>query len=266
MPVLAVAELAALAALPVPPVPPVPPPVPVPVPVTCWPTVRLTEATVPAMVDVSAASLSAVWALESDDSAEVTAAWSESIVVVAALEASSAARRASAEDSWACAALTSSESAVVFTVASTSPAVTVWPALTLTAVTVPDTPKLRLAWLAGSIVPELATVCWIVPVLTETVCVVTTRPVGVDEPDVSQYREAACAGQHDDHRDDDDRPVPTPEGPGLRVELRLVAQWQLLGEVDRIIHPCCPCGHVCSSAQRFHNEPKSSCEPAWGSM
>ena len=108
-------------------------------------------------------------------------------MVVVAPEASSAARRASADDSWAWAASTSSERAVVSTVASTWPAVTVWPALTLTAVTVPDTAKLRLAWLAGSIVPELATVCWIVPVLTDTVCVVTTRPVGVDEPDVSQY-------------------------------------------------------------------------------
>ena len=41
--------------------------------------------------------------------------------------------------------LTSSESAVVSTVANTWPAVTVWPALTFTAVTVPDTAKLRLA-------------------------------------------------------------------------------------------------------------------------
>ena len=35
-------------------------------------------------------------------------------------------------------------------------------------------------------VPELATVCWIVPVVTETVVVETTSPVGVEEPDVSQ--------------------------------------------------------------------------------
>ena len=97
------------------------------------------------MVDVSEASFSAVWAFDSDDSAEVTAAWSESSWVVLALEAWSAASRASAEASWAWAALTSSESAVVSTVASTWPAVTVWPALTFTAVTVPDTPKLRLA-------------------------------------------------------------------------------------------------------------------------
>ena len=49
----------------------------------------------------------------------------------------------------------------------------------------PDTAKLRLAWLAGSIVPELVAVCWIVPVVTGTVVVVTESPVGVDEPDVS---------------------------------------------------------------------------------
>ena len=45
------------------------------------------------------------------------------------------------------------------TVANTCPAVTVWPALTFTPVTVPETAKFRLAWLAGSSVPELATVC-----------------------------------------------------------------------------------------------------------
>ena len=75
---------------------------------------------------------------------------------------------------------------MVLTVASTSPAVTVWPALTLTWVTVPDTAKFKLAWLAGSIVPELATVDWIVPVVTGTVDVVITNPVGGDELDVSQ--------------------------------------------------------------------------------
>ena len=47
---------------------------PEPVPVTCWPTVRFTEATVPEMVEVSDASFRAVWAFDSDDSAEVTAA------------------------------------------------------------------------------------------------------------------------------------------------------------------------------------------------
>ena len=116
----------------------------------------------PEMVEVSEASLRFVWALESDDSAEVTEASSVSIVLVEALAASSVERRSSAEVSCAWAALTSSERAVVPTVASTWPAVTVWPAFTSTAVTVPETPKLRFAWLAGSIVPELATVCCMV--------------------------------------------------------------------------------------------------------
>src|SRR5258708_28472716 len=61
--------------VPVLPVPPLPvPPLPDPVPLTCWPTFRLTEATVPAMVDVRAPSFRAVWAFDRDDSAEVTAA------------------------------------------------------------------------------------------------------------------------------------------------------------------------------------------------
>ena len=79
-------------------------PLPEPVPVTCWPTVRLTDATVPAMVDVSEASSRLVCAVESDDSAEVTEAWSESIWLVEAPEASSLARRSWAESSCACAA------------------------------------------------------------------------------------------------------------------------------------------------------------------
>ena len=63
---------------------------------------------------------------------------------------------------------------------------TVWPAFTQTALTVPDTAKLKLAWLAGSRVPELATVCWMVPVVTGTVTVVTESPTGVEELEVSQ--------------------------------------------------------------------------------
>ena len=46
--------------------------------------------------------------------------------------------------------------------------VTVWPALTLTAVTVPDAPKFRLACWAGAMVPDAETVCFMVPVVTET--------------------------------------------------------------------------------------------------
>ena len=46
---------------------------------TCWPTVRLTEATVPAMVDVSVASDSEVWALVTWVCAEAMSASSEAI-------------------------------------------------------------------------------------------------------------------------------------------------------------------------------------------
>ena len=54
------------------------------------------------------------------------------------------------------------------------------PAVTLTAVTVPDTAKFKLACAPGSIVPEVETVCFIVPVVTVTRCVVTSNgEVGV---------------------------------------------------------------------------------------
>ncbi len=48
-------------------------------PVTCWPTVRLTEATVPAIVEVSVASANAFWALVTCVSATSTLASSEAI-------------------------------------------------------------------------------------------------------------------------------------------------------------------------------------------
>jgi hypothetical protein len=58
-------------------------------------------------------------------------------------------------------------------VASACPSVTVWPTVTSTAVTRPDTPKSRPAWLAGSTVPEEDTVWLMVPV--ETVCTVVVE-------------------------------------------------------------------------------------------
>ena len=67
----------------------------------------------PEIVEVSEASFRLVCAVESDDSAEVTEAWSESIWLVDALGRLVARKRSSAEVSCACAALTSSESAVV---------------------------------------------------------------------------------------------------------------------------------------------------------
>ncbi len=48
-------------------------------PVTCWPTVRLTAATVPSMVEVKVASAREVWALDTWVWAESTLAWSEAI-------------------------------------------------------------------------------------------------------------------------------------------------------------------------------------------
>ncbi len=97
------------------------------------------------MVEVSEASFRLVCAVETEDSAEVTEAWSLSIWLVEAPDASSLESRSWAEVSCAWAAFTSSESAVVSTVARTWPAVTVCPAFTSTAVTVPETAKLRLA-------------------------------------------------------------------------------------------------------------------------
>src|SRR3984957_9285079 len=162
------------------------PPEPDPVPATCWPVVRSTEATVPEMVEVKDAPFRLVCAVDKEDSADVPDASSESIELVEAPDASSLPRRSSAAVSCAWAAVTSSDRAVVSTVASTCPAVTVCPALTFTPVTVPETAKFRLAWLAGWSVPELATVCWMVPVVALTVAVVTVNPVAGVELEVSQ--------------------------------------------------------------------------------
>ncbi len=135
---------------------------------------------------MSEASFRLVCAVETDDSAEVTEAWSLSSWLVDASDDSSLESLSWADVSCSCAAFKSSESAVVATVAKTCPALTVWPAFTSTAVTAPETAKLRFAWLAGSIVPELVTVDWIVPVVTGTVMVVMESPPAGDEPEVSQ--------------------------------------------------------------------------------
>lgn len=76
---------------------------------------------------------------------------------------------------WACAS--EAASAVGSTVARVWPTVTVWPAVTSTAFTRPDTAKLRLAWLAGSIVPVDETVWVIVPVATVCTVVAVVMPV-----------------------------------------------------------------------------------------
>ena len=68
---------------------------------------------------------------------------------------------------WTWAAVAASE--VGSMVARVWPAVTVWPVVTLTAVTRPLTANDRLAWLAGSMVPVDDTVWVIVPVVTDSV-------------------------------------------------------------------------------------------------
>ena len=111
---------------------------------------------------------------------------------------------------------------------------TVWPAFTLTAVTVPDTAKFRLAWLAGSSVPELATVCWMVPVVTGTVTVVMERPAGVEELEVSQRVSPTAAAM---------TTTATPRwasGTGAkrmpsRAQNVLVIEGQFLGEVHWVL-------------------------------
>ena len=166
--------------------------------------------------------------------------------------------------SCACAALSCWVSAVVSIVARTCPAVTVCPAFTVTPLTTPDTAKLRLAWLAGSMVPELVTVCWIVPVVTGTVTVVIERP-----PAWRNQKSARGAV----------RSLPRPRrrrcrrwaiGNGPRTRWLgskdvLVVEWQLLREVHWGFRRVgvSRFDHAASSDDRFHNEPTPSCESAW---
>ena len=150
--------------------------------VICWPTVRSTEATVPEMVDTSAASVTSAWAVATWVWAEAMLALSRAIWVAEAAAASSVASCAwsLASVAWAWARVASN--AVGSTVASVCPALTTCPAATSTAVTRPATAKLRLAWLAGSIVPVAATVWVIVPVVTVWTEVVVVMP-GVAAPE-----------------------------------------------------------------------------------
>ena len=92
------------------------------------------------------------------------------------------------------------ESAVVSTVASTCPAVTVCPALTLTAFTGardgevqirPDSPARSC--------PSCVTVCWIVPVVTATVTVVDRQAARGGGPRGQPEGSAIAAGDDDDH-------------------------------------------------------------------
>jgi len=96
-----------------------------PEPVTCWPVVRFTDATVPAMVEVSEASARLVWADVSWDWAEVTDALSERIWLVDAPLDSSLDSLAWADVRLAWAESTVAWRAEASTEASTWPAVTV---------------------------------------------------------------------------------------------------------------------------------------------
>jgi hypothetical protein len=64
----------------------------------------------------------------------------------------------------------------VLTDARACPWATCWPTFTSIEVTAPETSKFKPAWLAGSIVPDVATVCLIVPVVAFTTVVVISRP------------------------------------------------------------------------------------------
>ncbi len=129
------------------------------------------------MVDTRVASLTEAWALVTWVCAEAMLALSRAIWVDEAAaawsEASCAWSLARVAWAWARDALR----AVGFTVARAWPAVTVCPAVTFTAVTVPETAKLRFAWLAGSMVPVAATVWVMVPVATVCTDVVVVMPV-----------------------------------------------------------------------------------------
>jgi hypothetical protein len=135
-------------------------------PVTCCPTVKLIDATVPAMVDVNVAWFRAVCALATWFWATRMPAWSDAIWAAEAPSSWSVVSWAwsLARLAWAWASEAAND--VSSMVARAWPAVTVCPALTSTAVTRPDWPKLRLACSAGSMVPDEDTVWVIVPVET----------------------------------------------------------------------------------------------------
>src|SRR5579875_476599 len=143
-----------------------------PEPVTSWPTVRLTAATLPVMLERRVASARSVSAVVRADWADVTADWSESIWLVEAESDLSLDSLAWSADRVAVAASTSSRRAELPTVARDWPALTFWPTLTWTAVTWPDTAKSRSAWWPGSMVPDADTVCFMVPVVADTTSVV----------------------------------------------------------------------------------------------
>ena len=140
-------------------------------PVTVSPTPTFTAATVPAIDAVSVAWPSASCAAVTLLWAEVTWALAEAIwpAFAAAVAAVSCAWAAV---SCCCARVTAACRLVGSMAASIWPAVTVSPTLTPTEVTLPLCANVRLAWLAGSIVPVAETVSLTVSVVAATSWVV----------------------------------------------------------------------------------------------
>jgi hypothetical protein len=136
---------------------------------------------VPAIVDVNVASDNDVCALATWVWAEAMAASSEAICEEVALLLWSVESSASSLAKMAWAWANDADSDELSMAARVCPAVTVCPTLTSTAVTRPDAPKLRGAWLAGSIVPDDEAVLVIVPVDTVwTVVVVVINGVALE--------------------------------------------------------------------------------------
>ena len=118
----------------------------------------------PVIGEVRVASDSDFLALVSDDWAAVTADSSAvSCAVLVDDELWSADSLASAESSEAWAWSTWAVSEAVSTVARVWPAVTLWPTVTSTAFTRPETGKLRFSVSAAAMVPVAEAVCWMVP-------------------------------------------------------------------------------------------------------
>src|SRR5579884_2496998 len=141
---------------------------PAPLLPSCSPTVRLTTDTVPAIGEVSEASARFAWAVARLALAAARLAWS---ALVWAAEAPDDTSESTLAWSWATVALawaTLLWRLAELTVARTWPAVTVWPACTLTAVTWPGTVKFRLSVVAGSRVPETETVWRMLPIVAAT--------------------------------------------------------------------------------------------------
>lgn len=149
------------------------------VPFTLLFTVRLTWATTPANGAVIVAPARSLWAELSFACAEASWAFAAEICAdVAELEELRVSRLDRAESTPAWAEVTAEERVVVSSVASTWPATTLWPRVTLTAETVPAAGKLRYAWFCGASVPVAETVVrWVVFVALTVVVVVVAEGV-----------------------------------------------------------------------------------------